>query len=163
MPNLVPTKTCYQKGRVRLKEEIEKQRDTMRFMYELGLRKSHPNFISRSREKKPYPYKPVNCEHCGKEFRRKSARQQWCEECAPNKSARRILSRYGVSPIEHKYLLDTNKGLCFICLKRKAKVVDHCHRTGRVRGLLCHHCNTSLNLIENKDALARAIKYVSIS
>lgn len=43
-------------------------------------------------------------------------------------------------------------GACAICLKKyKNLVIDHCHNTGRVRGLLCHRCNV---LIGGWDDLA---------
>lgn len=46
---------------------------------------------------------------------------------------------YGLAPGEYERLLDYQGGVCAICLKppRGGKlVVDHCHRTGRVRGLI---------------------------
>lgn len=40
-------------------------------------------------------------------------------------------------------------------------VVDHCHKSGTVRGLLCHNCNRALGLFKDKiDVLKRAIKYL---
>ena len=109
--------------------------------------------------KKRYRGKAI-CLHCKKEYMATSSSQKWCFECAPDKSTRRILQRYGLSPIEHKHYLETNQGLCFICRKRPAKVVDHCHKTGKVRGLLCYHCNTALCLIEDKNSLNRALQYL---
>ena len=100
------------------------------------------------------------CIKCGKKYKAESARQKWCKECAPNKSARRILQRYGISDLEYKALLK-DAPICPICEKRKATVVDHCHSKGHVRGIICHHCNTALNLVEDKKALYRAIKYLN--
>ena len=38
--------------------------------------------------------------------------------------------------------------------------VDHCHKTGKVRGLLCHHCNTALGLLmESPDKIAGLMNY----
>jgi len=70
------------------------------------------------------------------------------------------MRHYNLSKKEHDILLIKNNGLCWICLKREAKVVDHCHDTKKIRGLLCYHCNTALYLIEDKEALRRAIEYV---
>lgn len=40
-------------------------------------------------------------------------------------------------------------------------VVDHCHATGHVRGLLCHNCNRALGLLKDSEqALQRALKYL---
>lgn len=39
--------------------------------------------------------------------------------------------------------------------------VDHCHTTGKVRGLLCHHCNTALGKFkDSKEILSSALDYV---
>lgn len=37
---------------------------------------------------------------------------------------------------------------CAVCDRETVLVVDHCHTSGRVRGLLCHRCNTSLGWLE---------------
>lgn len=46
-------------------------------------------------------------------------------------------------------MLQSQGGVCAICLKEKALVIDHCHATMKVRGLLCHFCNTRLYLLES--------------
>ena len=43
------------------------------------------------------------------------------------------------------------------------KVIDHNHTTGKVRGILCHSCNTSLGMLkENPEIINQAIAYLSI-
>ncbi len=65
---------------------------------------------------------------------------------------------------EFKELLKKQGGKCAICRKveRKRRIsVDHCHETGRVRGLLCQLCNTSLGgFKDNPKLLKSAIKYL---
>lgn len=100
------------------------------------------------------------CIHCKNVFKANSGRQKYCFECAPTKSALRILNRYKISYIEYVEMLKKSP-ICEICLKRKSVVIDHCHKTNKVRGIICNHCNTSLHLIENKPALYRAIKYLN--
>jgi len=40
-------------------------------------------------------------------------------------------------------------------------VVDHCHSTGKIRGLLCHNCNRALGLMQdNVETLQNAIDYL---
>lgn len=120
--------------------------------------------------KKQYLDKSVNdrkrfngeavCLHCKEHYIAESARQKWCKNCAPDKSARRILQRYGISYREYiKYLQE--QPICPLCKKRKAEVVDHCHKTGKVRGIICNYCNVALHLIEDKPSLYRAIKYLN--
>lgn len=63
------------------------------------------------------------------------------------------------------YNLST-KGTCEICDKcpeknKKALSVDHCHKTGVVRGILCQDCNMGIgNLKDNTKILKKAIKYL---
>jgi hypothetical protein len=40
-------------------------------------------------------------------------------------------------------------------------MVDHCHATGKVRGLLCHNCNRALGLLkDDKSTIRRALEYL---
>jgi RNase P subunit RPR2 len=56
-------------------------------------------------------------------------------------------------------------GICAGCLRplepgRKTNV-DHCHSTGRVRGILCPNCNTTLGLAyDNPETLERLAAYL---
>lgn len=58
------------------------------------------------------------------------------------------LKRFGLSLGEYESMITDQSGRCAICFDRAADPtslhVDHCHKTGRVRGLLCHSCNTGL-------------------
>lgn len=45
--------------------------------------------------------------------------------------------------------------------QRQKIVIDHCHATGRIRGLLCHNCNRALGLLkDSEENLKRAIEYL---
>lgn len=60
---------------------------------------------------------------------------------------RRLRKTYGISLADYDRMLKAQKGGCAICgrvPRRRALDVDHSHRTGKVRGLLCHRCNRGL-------------------
>lgn len=65
---------------------------------------------------------------------------------------------------EFKQMLKKQKGLCAICNKEETKrriSVDHNHKTGKVRGLLCQECNIALGLLkDNPKLLKKAINYL---
>lgn len=78
----------------------------------------------------------------------------------------RIKDRYGLTQDQYKKLLKKQNGVCALCGGRnggKHLVVDHCHATNVVRGLLCGGCNTSLGLFERKGWADRARAYLSRS
>lgn len=83
-----------------------------------------------------------------------------CRVCVPNEKAKGILRRYRLSYEEYICLLENNGGICPICEKRKAIVVDHDHKTGEVRGMLCNYCNMLISGIEDESFLRRAINYL---
>ena len=67
-----------------------------------------------------------------------------------------IKIRYGITKEDYEKMLLKQNGGCAICGKTKSghkntdeMVVDHCHKTKKVRGLLCNRCNTLLGLIDD--------------
>lgn len=70
------------------------------------------------------------------------------------------LRQYGITNEDYQSLLDKQKGRCAICStndlgKFRHFCVDHCHKTGKVRGLLCHTCNRALGLFKDDPSLLR--------
>ncbi|WP_329391128.1 endonuclease VII domain-containing protein [Streptomyces sp. NBC_01351] len=52
-------------------------------------------------------------------------------------------------------------GVCLICRKAPAVHVDHCHETGRVRGVLCFNCNTAIGKLgDDPDVARRVVTYL---
>ncbi len=69
--------------------------------------------------------------------------------------------RYGIGAWEVAQLIDALGGLCALCRERPAEQVDHDHRTGRIRGVLCGGCNAGLGqLKEDPEIIRRAIDYL---
>ena len=73
-----------------------------------------------------------------------------------------LKSKFGLSETEYLSMLDEQKGLCLVCGDSLDNLaVDHCHTTGRVRGLLCKNCNSAIGLLrEDVDILENAIIYL---
>lgn len=66
--------------------------------------------------------------------------------------------KYGISINTYELMLREQNGSCMICyrdeLKEKKLDIDHCHRTGKIRGLLCARCNKTIGLLEDDRQLA---------
>lgn len=88
--------------------------------------------------------------------------------------ASRLKTAYGITLEDFDKMFVEQGGVCAICKlpqtveNRKGVVshlcVDHCHKTGKVRGLLCNNCNKGIgNLKESKLNLLRAIEYLEKS
>lgn len=69
---------------------------------------------------------------------------------------------YGLEPAQYETLVQKQQNRCAICDRTmKPSHIDHCHKTGKIRGLLCSSCNTALGLLQDStDILERARDYV---
>lgn len=89
-----------------------------------------------------------------------------------NKHRWTLMKSYGLTPDQYDAMLAEQGGVCAICghdepgehgrTGTKFRLsVDHCHDTGRVRGLLCQKCNRAVGLLgDNVDLLRKAIDYL---
>lgn len=69
--------------------------------------------------------------------------------------------RYGLSDNEFNKLLRKQQSKCAICKNTVELTIDHCHKTNRVRGLLCQKCNSILGYAnESISILKDAINYL---
>lgn len=78
-----------------------------------------------------------------------------------------LMRNYGITLDQYDLMLASQEGRCAICRSGNPRgngkhfAVDHCHSTGKVRGLLCAHCNTVLGKMnDNPDTLLRAVEYL---
>jgi hypothetical protein len=80
------------------------------------------------------------------------------QHAARDPADQRRLRLYDLSVVEHRNLFAQQNGVCAICREASDRglYVDHCHRTGRVRALLCHHCNSAIGFLRESPLLARA-------
>lgn len=91
--------------------------------------------------------------------------KQWARNRSPVKRRDgRLRSTYGIDLATYNRMLAEQDGRCAICGGDAQLYVDHCHRTGVVRGLLCAACNFGLGKFrDDPDALRRAAAYIEAS
>lgn len=79
----------------------------------------------------------------------------YCDACVPNKTARRRMQVWGITQAQFEALFEAQGKLCACCERdlsneeSKKVHIDHCHKTGRIRAIVCANCNYMLGLIES--------------
>lgn len=71
----------------------------------------------------------------------------------------RVKRLYGLSLADVAAMLERQERSCAVCtrpISERTRKIDHDHRTGTVRGLLCHACNTAIGLLRECPRTARA-------
>ena len=111
-------------------------------------------------------------DHCGRKVKSNS-RSLVCNPC------KELRKRYGITMADRNNMLNEQDHCCKVCdtpvVFTKIKgtgtdrnngdsrraVVDHCHVSGKVRGVLCHNCNVSLGLInDDQEILTSMLNYL---
>jgi len=80
------------------------------------------------------------------------------------------LKKYGITIDEYEAMFNKQNGSCAICKNPETKTnqyglirlaVEHCHRSGKNRGLLCMNCNRAIGLIgENLETISSMLDYL---
>ena len=119
-------------------------------------------------DKKQLQGKNSWCKKC-----RSIAAGQWAaanpEKVAKTRRVDKLRKKYGMTLCDYDRMLSEQNGKCKLCggtqrKDRKYFDIDHCHKTGRVRGLLCNGCNHALFLFdENLISAETAFLYLKTS
>lgn len=78
-----------------------------------------------------------------------------------------LRAKYGITVADYEAMIEAQDGLCAICRGKHRGSggrlhVDHCHDSGKVRGLLCGPCNTAIGLLDHDEGRVRqVIEYLS--
>jgi len=98
-----------------------------------------------------------------------NSRHLECSKCST------IRKRYGITLEERNIIFEDQGGTCAICevpvkfyntmeenpQHYERAVVDHCHTSNHVRGILCHSCNVALGLVKDDESiLIKMISYL---
>lgn len=154
-------------------------------------REAHPDYMKKYMKKyRPEHLEEMleagRAYHAANKDERNARRRQWSIENKEKEKAGRkawyqanksgkfldtfLRSKYGITLEDYGRLLINQGGGCAICHRSDAGVsdgrrlhVDHDHQTGRVRGLLCHSCNSLLgHARDQQDILRGAVRYLSL-
>jgi len=149
-------------------------------------------FCSFCRKKEKFTPKGLRCKKCVRVYSRKHYKKnrkkyiayskRWAKEnperikeisgnhrknnkeCYQNSQLKYL---YGIGLKKVKEMKKKQKGRCLICLtsfRKKTPQVDHDHKTGKIRGLLCGKCNRALGLLgDNPTILRTAYEYIRAS
>lgn len=98
------------------------------------------------------------CKSCHNQYQRETRKRRETPEA---KRQANFKARYRMTTEEVNAIAATQNGKCAICEKPTEKmVVDHCHTTGKVRGLLCHRCNILAAALDDKAYFSKAVSYI---
>jgi hypothetical protein len=92
-------------------------------------------------------------------------KKKWEKANGKAASRRKVLQQYDLTEADYQRMLTKQGGVCQICLQPpkpgKSLHVDHCHESGRVRGLLCFRCNFGLSwFAESAERMERAVAHL---
>lgn len=103
------------------------------------------------------------------QVRRRQAASDW-DHANPGKikawKLRKRCAKFGITTERYFALISAQEGRCAICridfsTRKYAPAIDHCHKSGKVRGLLCLNCNSGIGkLREDVQILQKAIAYI---
>lgn len=100
------------------------------------------------------------CQYCEHEI---SIRGKTCRICKDG------LYRYGLNRNDQLELYESQNKQCLLCetdIKmfdgHKGGFIDHDHKTGEVRGILCNRCNTIVGAIENHKDIFKVLTYLKL-
>lgn len=162
MLHFFPMRTCKRCGKEKSEGEFY-LRDAAS-----GRRRGTCKACDKAREREKYAEDPDY-------YKVKAAR--WAAENAErdrqlrrrNKPDQHRRQKYGITPEQYEAMKAEQGGRCAICRDplaepesgRRSPHVDHCHRTGANRGILCHGCNTGIgSLRDDPEIVARALAYL---
>lgn len=99
-------------------------------------------------------------------YKCKSAKDGLYPRCPACHERSRLKILYGITPEQYDEIFRRQAGSCAICRQKQEDLnvrlgVDHDHKTGRIRGLLCGRCDLSIGKFEdNVELLEAAMVYL---
>ncbi len=129
-----------------------------------GISKPITAFSKQKQRNGTYRYRSA-CKVCLVDQESKRYQKQTTEQIEKRRN-KSMIRLYGIDLNQYNQLFENQKGYCLGCNRHqselnKALAVDHCHKTGKVRGLLCPSCNLCLgNAKESVETLKQLAIYL---
>jgi len=106
----------------------------------------------------PYKYRRYKCKDC------ESSNKKANPNTRSNYRDWMLFNKYGITSKEYDKFLSDQGGVCAICGQAETHIdprtnrvflmsVDHCHLTGKVRGILCNNCNRGIGFFKDNISL----------
>ena len=109
------------------------------------------------------------CKQCDSDYQKQKRRERDPELRKRQDRNCHLKQNHGMTESDYEKLLEKQKGSCAICGSVTSRtactdylLIDHCHTTDKIRGLLCHPCNTAIGLLKDDPGIMlKAAEYVS--
>jgi len=149
MDNAAVSLTPIEKNRVRSRAWAKAHPERVR-EFSRAWRKANPKYYKT--------WKKANYEKYQETYR------IWVKNNHQKRKNRHLIRSYGISLIQYKQLLKKQGGHCVVCPTKVELGVDHNHKTGKVRGILCSPHNWLLgNLEKNQKVVYKLFRYLEES
>jgi endogenous inhibitor of DNA gyrase (YacG/DUF329 family) len=111
----------------------------------------------------------LNCKTCKKPFERQGANHKYCSPACKDQRQYYLKHKYDLTLLQFHRIKDEFTTDCMICgaqtveksRGRNNMCIDHDHSTGKVRGILCHHCNCAIGMFKDDvQRMKQAITYL---
>lgn len=151
------SKTCNKCNQLKEDSEFYVQKnspDGLRYSCKVCSRTRGLNYYYSNSDKFSERYKKMTSEQ---KIKRKVSSKIWYESNSDKVKANHYKKKFGISLEEYNEMYSSQGGVCAICSLKEDKqlAVDHDHITGKVRGLLCFRCNSSIGKFEDSSELLR--------
>lgn len=112
------------------------------------------NLLKSSWDGRGYVCKECNHIHNTSNEQKRRARE-WSKKYQKRRRKKRSIRKYGLSEENYQSLI--NKKICAICGSDKRLVIDHNHKTKKVRDLICSRCNVILGFAREDISILKNI------
>ena len=171
MPDPEKARAAKQRYRARHREKVlaadREAKTRLRKEYPERVRESKRKYYERNKEKVKAAAKLNAKKHRDRVLAYNAKYHRDRFKADPNyHRSRAIKRRYGITIEEFHRLIQAQGNACAICRRPMEQIerlhVDHCHRTGKVRGVLCLGCNVGIAHLQDDPLIAlRASEYLA--